>query len=61
MQLCISHTATPSHEQGLAFSILDTIEQSTAALFSKRVQRLLESCATRYVTLAILSRDKVAR
>jgi len=51
-----------------AFSILSTelrrIEQSSirnSALFGNRVVRLLKTRATRHVTLAIFSRDKIAR
>jgi len=35
--------------------------EQSAALIGKGVVRLLRSCATRHVTLATLSRDKVAR
>jgi len=62
MKLCMSHTATLSHKQELANQrsphSRDKVTRNTQ--FGKGVARLLRSCAARHVTLAILSRDKVA-
>jgi len=65
MQLCMAHTATLSHKQELTNErsphFRDKVAQNRASSEKELREWLLQSCATRHVTLAILSRDKVAR
>jgi len=63
---CVLHTVTLSHKQELTNQrsphFLDKVAPNSALLYSEKgVVRMARSCATRHVTVAILSSDKVAQ
>jgi len=62
MQLCMLHTARLSLKQELTNQRSphsgNKVAQNKVMLYSERVAQLFRSCATRHITLAILSREK---